>query len=278
MEVVFYVFSGRVGLEDFYEFLICRIVFVFFVGGNDIYVRARIVFFGDGAFRVKACGYDVAAVDDGAVTVFECPRELGCFEFDEVQVFRVFRYVGNDGFDGVRSFFQLDEAVLFEEKKGSAAVGGVIGDSNRSAVGKVIDGFIFVGKKTERCEVGISYGYDVSAVLFVKGVKERTVLEGVEVGVSLGEGLVRRDVVGEGDDGDFESFFFRFFGNKFDDLFRVSRNGAYFDFRFFSGGIFFILPAACDDGGASQCGEGNGNCFFQVHDDFSFLNKMMNLK
>ena len=262
MEVVFYVFSGGVGLEDFDEFLVCRIVFVFFVGGDDIYIGAGVVFLGDGGCRVKACRYGVAAVDDGAVAVFQCPRELGRFQFDEVQVFWIFRYVGNDGFDGVRSFFQFDEAVLFEEKKGSAAVGGVIGDSNRSAVGKVIDGFVFVGKKTKRCEVGISYSYDVSAVLFVKGVKERTVLEGVEVGVSLGESLVGSDIVGEGNDDDFQAFFFRFFGNKFDDLFRIAGGGADFDFRFFSGGIFFILPAARDDGGASESGEGNCDCLF----------------
>ena len=99
----------------------------------------------------------------------------------------------------------------------------------------------------------------------------------IYVDVALRQCLIGGDIVGEGDDGHFEAFFFGFFGDKFHDLFRVARCRADFDFifcfrRVSRRGVFFIAAAACDEACTCQCGQGNDDSFFQIHNTYlSFL-------
>lgn len=82
---------------------------------------------------------------------------------------------------------------------------------------------------------------------FIECFKEGDVLVRIYVDVALRQCLIGGDIVGEGDDGHFEAFFFGFFGDKFHDLFRVARCRADFDFIFvFAGSAdaasFLSLP------------------------------------
>lgn len=85
--------------------MIGGVVLILFTGGDDIYIRAGIVFLGESRFRIQSRGYRVAAVDDGGIAVFKSSWELGRFQFDDFQVLRVGSDIGDDRFDRIDAFF-----------------------------------------------------------------------------------------------------------------------------------------------------------------------------
>lgn len=85
--------------------MIGGVVLILFTGGDDIYIRAGIVFLGESRFRIQSRGYCVAAVDDGGIAVFKSSWELGRFQFDDFQVLRVGSDIGDDRFDRIDAFF-----------------------------------------------------------------------------------------------------------------------------------------------------------------------------
>ena len=263
----FDVFLDRFGLENFDEFLIGRIIFVRFAGRDDIYVRARIVLDGEGCLGVETGGAGVTGVDDGNRRVVKRARELRRFELDDLEIVFVFRDVERCRFGRGDAFGNLDQALFLQKQERAAAVGRVIGDADGGAFGEIRDVLNFMRIDAQRCEVGAADGNKIRAALFIERVEEGAVLHRVQIDVARGERLVRRDVIGEDLDFHGEVLLGRFFGDEFQNFFRIARRRADRDFRFLRGRRFLFFAAAA--GRQSQnrrCAKGAGQNLCEFHE------------
>lgn len=269
-EVVVDVFSDSIALVDLHEFLIGRVVLVLFAGSDDVDIGGGVVFGSQGFLGVQAGRVSVAGIDDGDGYIIQGTGKLSGFEFDDLEILRVGDDIAYNGLSGIGAVFQLDQALFFQEKEGTAAVGGVIRNGNLGSVRYVLDRGQAAGIDAERCEEGIADGNEVGSVLFIECIQEGSVLEGVQVDISLCQCLVGRYIVGKGFYIDLEALLFCFLGYKFHNLFGIARGYADGDFFLFcrSGFFFLISAAAGNSTDNGQCSQGYGNGFLKIHHTF----------
>lgn len=132
-------------LEGFDKFLICRVVFVFGPGGDDVDIGAGIVFGGDTVADAQAGGDGVSGVDDGAVGIIDGTGQLAGFQFYDVDVPGIGGDVLGRQFGLIGTIPEGDPAQFAQEQQSPAAIIGVVGDGDAGAVRYVFDIRIAVG-------------------------------------------------------------------------------------------------------------------------------------
>ena len=97
----------------------------------------------------------------------------------------------------IRAVLELDEAGSLQHLERAAAVGRVVRNRDGIAVLELIDRLHLVGVQVERNDEGVADVLDLVAVAVDLALEIDAVLEGFEVGLAVGEGIVRGYIIGE---------------------------------------------------------------------------------
>lgn len=265
--IIFDVLLGFRALENLYKLLVSRIILILSAGSDKVDVWAGVIFRSDGCLWIQLSGYSIAAVDYGSIAVIQCTWELWGFQFYNLDILRIGSDICSGSLGRVGAVLQGDQALLGEKKQRAAFIGRIVWNRNGCTVWQFRKRLVLLGIYAEWSQVGIADGYQVGAILLIKRIEEWTVLERVDINVSLCQCLVRRYIVAKGYDLDVEALLFCLLSYKFNYIFAVSGGGTNGNGIGFagSGACCIIASAAIKEKGSADCCDGNDQSFLQIH-------------
>ena len=257
--IIFNVLLGFRALENLYKLLVGRIILILSAGSDNVDVWAGVIFRSDGCLWIQLSGYSIAAVDYGCIAVIQCTWELWSFQFYNLDVLWIGSDVCRGSLGRVGAVLQGDQALFGQKKQRTSFIGWVIWNRNGCSVWKFSERLVLLGIYAEWSQVSVADGYQVGAILLIECIEEWTVLEGVDINVSLCQCLVWCYIMAKGYDLDVEALIFCLLSYEFRYTFAISGGGTYGNsIRFAgSGACCIVASAAIKEKGSADCCGGN---------------------